>query len=188
MTGKGIAEFTPRKANQCLLMTSKCPSSSSDSNATINPAVLFQRLTFVARRSQEKEADFFKYELCSHPLSLFDNNCMMRSADKHELAKAIALLADYDPLLAKENNRGNSQYIVVIDGGWLLHQISWMKNETYEEIFGRYLRFLEKRYGSAFILFDGYEEASTKEVAHLKRARTLGREVVFTLSSLLDLM
>ena len=161
-------------------MTSKCPSSSADSNATINPAVLFQRLTFVARRSQEKEADFFKYELCSHPLSLFDNNCMMRSADKHELAKAIALLADYDPLLAKENNRGNSQYIVVIDGGWLLHQIPWMKNETYEEIFGRYLRFLEKRYGSAFILFDGYEEASTKEVAHLKRARTLGREVVFT--------
>lgn len=78
MAGKSVAEYTPRKANQCILMTSKCQSSDRK-QLNIDPALLFQRLVTIARRTVSDEADYFKYdELCSHPISLFDNNCMLR--------------------------------------------------------------------------------------------------------------
>jgi hypothetical protein len=91
MSGNAVSEYTPRKVNQCIVMTSKCPSLNDDKQTMVDPVLLFQRLTTVARRYQNDEAEYFKYELCSHPLSLFDKNCLLRSAEKHELAKAIAV-------------------------------------------------------------------------------------------------
>jgi hypothetical protein len=91
MSGNAVSEYTPRKVNQCIVMTSKFPPLNDDKQTMVDPALLFQRLTTVARRSQNDEAEYFKYELCSHSLSLFDKNCLLRSAEKHELAKAIAV-------------------------------------------------------------------------------------------------
>ena len=163
MAGKSVAEYTPRKANQCILMTSKCQSSDGK-QVNIDPALLFQRLVTVARRTDSEEADYFKYELCSHPLSLFDNNCMMRSSEKHELAKGIAKMSNYDPESKLHDNEiSNSMFVV--DGGSLLHKIPWQKNETFEEIFNNYSSYLGKKYGNPAIIFDGYGNASTKDMA-----------------------
>ena len=104
-------------------------SNGEEKHSHIDPALLFQRLVTVARRSEKDESSYFAYELCSHPLSLFDNNCLPRNADKHELAKAIALLAKYDPLKVEVENHGE-QVQRVLDGGWLIHQIPCPKNET----------------------------------------------------------
>jgi hypothetical protein len=89
------------------------------------------------------------------------------------------LLANYDPLTEKDEHEQSSS-TCVIDGGGILHRINWVKNETYEEIFQRYASYLENRYGLAKIIFDSYGKASTKDMAHLKRSRTSGREVFFT--------
>ena len=64
----------------------------------VDPALLFQRLVTIARRSGDKEQSYFTHELCSHPSSMFDTNGMPRAADKPELAKAIAALSKFDPM------------------------------------------------------------------------------------------
>ena len=69
----------------------------------------------------------------------------------------------------------------VIDGGALLHKISWGKNEPYSTILLRYFTYVDLRYPKATIVFDGYESPlSTKDTAHQRRSRTVGREVLFS--------
>jgi hypothetical protein len=49
--------------------------------------------------------DYFKYELSSYPLSLFDKNCDLRKANKSELAKEIGVMCTYDPGKEKMSTR-----------------------------------------------------------------------------------
>lgn len=122
MAGKTLEEFTTKRANQCVLKTAKRTSPSSDKIRNDDPALLFQRITTIARRTQNEEADYFKFEKCSQPLALFYKDCMLRPSDKHELAKAIWVLSNYDQFKVDENcNMWNST--IVIDGGDLLHRI-----------------------------------------------------------------
>ncbi len=87
-------------------------------------------------------------------------------------------MANYDPLTEKDEHEQSSSTFVINDGGHL-HRFTCVENETYQEILGF---FLENRYWLAKIVFNSYWKASTKDIAHLKRARTSGREVLFTLS------
>lgn len=90
---------------------------------------------------------------------------MLRCSEKHELAKGIAKMSNYDPESKLHDNEiSNSMFLV--DGGSLLHKIPWQKNETFEEIFNNYSSYLGKKYGISAIIFDGYENASTKDMAH----------------------
>lgn len=69
----------------------------------------------------------------------------------------------------------------VIDGGALLHKIPWAKKETYLTILERYFTYVETRYPKATIVFDGYDsQLSTKDTAHQRRSRMVGREVLFS--------
>lgn len=88
-------------------------------------------------------------------------------------------MSNYDPESKLHDNEiSNSMFVV--DGGSLLHKIPWQKKETFEEIFNNYSSYLGNKYGISAIVFDGYENASTKDMAHLKRSRISGREVLFT--------
>ena len=167
MIGKTLSEFIPRRVDQCVLMTARSTRIGDEKHANIDPALLFQRLLTVASRFEKDECSFFKYELCSHPLALFDKNCQFRNADKHEFAKAIALLANYDPLKCFIEHLESVRY--VLDGGALLHRIVWKKNETFLDIYDRYYKYIVIKYGDAIIVFDGYTGPSTKDMAHLKR-------------------
>ena len=93
-------------------------------------------------KADNNESAYFKYELCSHPLSLFDNNGLLRNAE-NELAKAITHIANYDPLKSKIDNGVREN---VLDGGRLLHLIKWNKNEN-----ERCSSFLLNTYGHATI-------------------------------------
>ena len=107
----------------------------------------FPKIFSVARRSDNNESAYFKYELCSHPLSLFDNNGLLRNAE-NELAKAITHIANYDPLKSKIDNGVREN---VLDGGRLLHLIKWNKNEKFSDIYKRCSSFLLNTYGHATI-------------------------------------
>ena len=69
----------------------------------------------------------------------------------------------------------------VIDGGALLHRIPWTCGETFDHILKSYTGYVHKRYGKAVVVFDGYCSASTKDMAHRRRAKgKLGPTVSFT--------
>lgn len=106
---------------------------------------------------------------------------MLRASGKHELAKSIAIISDYDPQKAVEKIY-TTNCNVVIDGGDLLHRIPWSENETYAQILNTYSTYLRKKYGDIQIeiVFDGYGAQSTKDMAHIKRSRIVGREVNFS--------
>ena len=69
------------------------------------------------------------HELTTYPASLFENSYVMRKADKPQLAHAIKEICG----LSKEpeefsNDPEGAQYI--LDGGSLLHSLSWQIAET----------------------------------------------------------
>jgi hypothetical protein len=69
----------------------------------------------------------------------------------------------------------------VLDGGWLLHRLSWTKQDSYIDLFSKYSDYVIKCYGKeAVVVFDGYNGPSTKYMAHQKRTKAVGREILFT--------
>jgi hypothetical protein len=94
MKGVSGKEFTAWKVDQCTPMTTKMANTGPENKyGNVDAALLFQRIILVENLSKEESSNYFKFELCTHPLSLFDNNCMLRNGDKAELAKAITASA-----------------------------------------------------------------------------------------------
>ena len=87
-----------------------------DEAVQVDPQLLFQRLTIAAKASQDL-ATVFKYELCSHPPSLFDTSKLLRLPQKPMLANAIWALLIPDLFVIT----GQVQY--VLDGGALVQRI-----------------------------------------------------------------
>lgn len=85
--------------------------------AQVDPQLLFQRITTVARDAFPEMSELFKFELSSHPSSLFDNSGMPREAHKSTLADAIWKSGEcgVDALPV------DTKY--VLDGGSLLHKL-----------------------------------------------------------------
>ena len=69
-----------------------------------------------------------------------------------------------------------------MDGGALLHRIPWPRGSvTYQDICGLYRSYVTKKYGNAIGVFDGYDDMSTKNMAHQRRAAgKAGATVTFT--------
>ncbi len=179
MNGKTVSEFIPRKADQVVLMSSNS-SGKEDKNRLVDPALMFQRLVSVAERSEKEESCYFKYELCAYPTSWFDGNGLLRNADKAELQKAIVTMTTYDPINSITTN-ARITHSFVLDGLAIINRIPWSKNETYASIFATIWKYIKTKYGDRpTIVFDGYGQPSTKDIAHLKRTRSVGKEVDFT--------
>ena len=89
MIGVSVKDFVFRKKDQAVLMTAKS-NESGTSVRQLDPSLLFQRLIVIAKKSQVDESQIFKYELCGHPSSMFDDSGLLREANKPELSKAIA--------------------------------------------------------------------------------------------------
>ena len=59
---------------------------------------------------------------------------------------------------------------VVIDGGWLLHKIPWIRNTAVVEILQQYVLFIRNKFQSdCTIIFDGYGEENIKDHEHRRR-------------------
>ena len=62
------------------------------------------------------------------------------------------------------------QWQVVPDGGALLHRVHWIKGTRFKKVILAYVTYVRKNYGNCFIVFDGYESAtSVKSNEHAMR-------------------
>lgn len=120
-------------------------------------------------------SELFKFELSSHPSSLFDNSGMPREAHKSTLADAIWTSGEcgIDALPV------DTKY--VLDGGSLLHKLPWTSKSTFGDISKMYSRYVASKFSNCMVVFDGYSNGpTTKDVAHIRRSKGLtGRDVFF---------
>ena len=131
-----------------------------ENNIYIKKTLLFNRLIAMAERDEGIE-HIFKFELTPVPTSLFTMDRMMRKPKKHEFGK---MLKDTATKLDADLN----SKMHVVDGGWLLHQVKWSSSATINTIFDTYVRYVDKDFKDATVVFDGYgEEPSTKDHEHM---------------------
>ncbi|KAG1714706.1 Multidrug resistance-associated protein 1 [Nymphon striatum] len=135
----------------------------------VNPTLLFTRLAAIAQREEDVE-QYFDFELTTSPQSLFKNE-LMRKPNKASLRKV--LLTEEIQCSANEVMEITGKY--VLDGGALLHRVHWVKGIKFNEVAKAYVNYIRRNYGSAFIVFDGYDSPeSIKSNEHLRRAGSKG--------------
>ena len=131
----------------------------NNQNISVDPLTLFLRLSIIVEKKPEKEIeDYFYYELTSFPMSLFKDG-LMRSAQKHKLNNYLTKPVIYMPFAPYS--------LKVADGGALLYCCDWNKGEIFDNIFEKYIQFLNYLKVSV-VVFDGYEN-STKDATRIKR-------------------
>ena len=126
--------------------------------------MLFTRLAAVAKREEDEE-NFFQYELTTESMSLFKHR-MMRKPDKPALRKALVDKSEAISLKAKSIK---DCYSCVLDGDALLHRVCWVKGSNFKQVVDSYVSFVRTHYGTAYIIFNGYETQSTKRSEHIRR-------------------
>ena len=53
---------------------------------------------------------------------------------------------------------------IVLDSGYLLHQLIWEKESTFRDIVSKYVHYVDSHYGQCTVVLDGYcENPSTKD-------------------------
>ena len=133
----------------------------ADDQVQVDPQLLFQRLIIACDNSQLEE--LFQYELYTYPTALFGSPFMLRQPQKPD-----ALWAKLTPE-AKTQPEGKVQH--VLDGGGLLHRVPWPRGSaTYKVVCDLYCTYVQKKYGRAIVVFDGYNEMSAKAMTQQRRA------------------
>lgn len=126
-------------------------------------SLLFFRCTALAQREDEDITAYFAHEMTAIPTSLFKDS-FMRKIDKSALGRTIK--KDLNNVILDYATQLPPQSVIVIDGGWLLDVIRWKRNSLYAEVMNQYSSFLMTKYGMCCVVFDGYEEHSTKDHDH----------------------
>lgn len=89
---------------------------------------------------------------------------MLLTPQKPALADAIWAKLPSDAT----GSKGEVQY--VLDGGALLHRIPWPQGfPKYREICDMFCQYVTRKYGVAIVIFDGYNQSSTKGMTHQRR-------------------
>ena len=119
---------------------------------TISTQTIFLRMT-LTQRTDEELAEYLKYELAPYPLSLFDDSGMRKT-------QKSALFKEFD-ILHSTISLGDN-VCEVIDGGFLLHRVTWQRDKLFSEICTSYSSYISRNNGKyPVIVFDGYLEDSS---------------------------
>ena len=122
----------------------------------MDPQLLFQHLVIAYDNSQLKE--LFQYEFCTHPTAILDSPFTLRQPQKPALADALC--EELSPA-AKTQPEGDVQN--VLDGGALLQQVPWpRRSQTCKEVCNLHCTYVCRKYGTAIVVFDGYNKIPTK--------------------------
>ena len=160
LEGKSIADTTLQRKFQVVSMASKSGVKVGDDVIHIDQQLLFQRLTVT-----ERPPRCFQIRAVTYPPALFDSNGMMLPSNKSTLADGL-----WSEYMASTSTILPIRPHYVLDGGALLHRISWPKSVTYYEVIDMYCSYVIEKYGSCSVVFDGYVGSpSTKDPAHIKR-------------------
>ena len=121
-----------------------------------------------------------EYELNPFPPSVFEVKNLLRKADKPQLAHT---LADHCRIVERESIKDTKPLTecYVLDGGSLLHRLSWTNGHSYGAIAQSYVDFTILHYGLSTVVFDGYEGGpSIKDNTHQRRGHNIHPVVSFT--------
>lgn len=119
----------------------------------IDPTLLFMRVTCTIKKSSDMEKHL-KHEFSKQPPSLFDKGTMRKTA-KSVLAQQLKTLVA--PISA--STLQHPYY--VIDGGYLLHSVTWPLNCSYGDVCANYVSYVINNYGTdCTVCFDGYTNVS----------------------------
>jgi hypothetical protein len=169
--GKTPKEYSFKRKDQVVTMACKHSVKVDNKSVVLQPLQIFQRLLCQIKSSTDMETAM-EFELCNHPASTFDTPTTLRKPVKSEYADAIyKLVSPPEVTIPREHEN-------VIDGGDLLHRIAWKKNETFKDIFQLYVKYIKDKYQNATIAFDGYTNASSKDMTHSRRAKGLSSATV----------
>jgi hypothetical protein len=132
---------------------------SAESAVSVDSLILFNWLSGIAEREMSI-MESLSYELTQMPQLLFDNKQRMRKPNKAALTKHLkeGITATDSPASTK----------LIIGGGWLLYQCSFVCGETLGAIARRYLRLVKDFDKDVAVVFDGYM-SSPKD--HKRRAK-----------------
>ncbi|KAG1695752.1 Alpha-catulin [Nymphon striatum] len=140
---------------------------------TINPAVLFSRITCILRDSSEMEV-YLSYELAPQPPSHFLDG-LMRKSPKSTLGQLFRPKAPLESCFPDD-------VMYIVDGGYLLRVVIWPANPTYSQVCDSYVSYTERLYGNeAIVVFGGYKcTTSTKSAEQKRRAtKSSSRDIMF---------
>ena len=96
----------------------------------VGPVQLFSRLILIMERS-DYLIQYFKYELTPEPTSVFKDQ-MMRKDNKASLLPSLI-----QPTYQHDDKDDESIPNIVIDGGYLLRIVVWLKDGTYNDVLQR---------------------------------------------------
>ena len=172
---KKVLEYSFKRKKQVITQGTKNNLKIGGEDISVDPQLLFQRLITIADSTLDDTEQLFKHELSANPSSLFDSSGLLREAQKPLLANAIWELGKCGVDEISEN------VVFVLDGGSLLHRIPWAYGATFGEICLQYAALVEKKYGPAHVVFDGYVNGpSTKDVTHERRSKgARGTTIIF---------
>ena len=133
MEGKDVTSYVFRKKDKAITMDfSKSTVSIDKEIISVDPQLLFQRLV-ASVQIGAVDCDpklVFSYELSTFPLSMFDSDGLMRDAKpKTEIVKELKRYTTMNHVKLPDTTK--LKYVV--DGGYLLHKVSWEKGSTYDE-------------------------------------------------------
>ena len=167
MTGKSVCSYSFSRCAQAITMASKSLLTIGNESVQVDPQLLFQRL-ILACNSAEELTSVFQYELASYPTALFESPLMMNPAQKPGLADAI-----WSTLSPDAKTGPTTQVHYVLDGGALLHRVPWPRgNGTYRDVLAAYTSYVSRKYGRPTVVFDGYDDISTKYSTQKRQTRS----------------
>ena len=170
MMGIPVAQYTFKRSDQVTTLQSKSSVRVDGQPIHVDSELMFQRL-IVASNAIDDRKVLFRFEL-----ALFDDTLMPRAPLKAVLANALWIRLPPDIA----GPTGEVQH--VLDGGALLHRITWPHGfPTYQDICALYCDYVSRNFGPAIVVFDGYRIPSTKYTTHQRRTGgKVGIEVTFT--------
>ena len=176
MTGKSATDNTLKGSSQAVTLAATSSVKIESDTVRVDPQILFQRLIVACNRSDDLQG-FFRYVLGSYPVALFDSSLTLRQPQKPALADAI-----WAKLSSNATSGPERDVQHVLDGRALLYRIPWPRvSATHQDICGLYCSYVTKKYGNAIVVFDGYNNISTKNMTHQRRAAwKAGATVTFT--------
>jgi len=148
-----------------------------DKTLQLNPTSLFVRLAALTQRLDNIE-EYFDYEMTNYPMSIFKDH-IMRKPDKASLRKIILP----EKKTCSFNEFSGTYVLDVLDGGVLLHRVTWNKGMKLKDVAQEYCNYVNNNYESSSIIFDGYEDnLSIKSTEHQHRVSKNGssRRVVIS--------
>lgn len=151
----------------------KKPVKVSNVSVVVDLLKLFFRLIAISEREISLK-ESLSYELTQLPLALFDKELYMRKPNKAALGK---YLKDVTEVIECPANTK-----LIIDGGWLLRQCSFVSGESYGTIIEKYVRFVKERGKQTMVIFDGYN-SSPKDHDHQRRSKDYSATLVLHLGT-----